>query len=113
MRMPTPSIWSSVPPTRNLIAGRTVSKKVQAPMRLRHTQTDDEIRLQVVGDLLGSKCQCLEHYWYRYVQPQHRSIIVDLTATSQVDAEAMQAIDLLIREASQLGQTVQVLQSDP
>jgi anti-anti-sigma factor len=67
-------------------------------MKLKHEMTGQRLTVWLKGEIEGSRCQCLEHFWDRHVDKAgYKEAIIDMTEVELIDALGIAKMVTLLR----------------
>ncbi len=81
-------------------------------MKLSYANTARGVRLSLAGEVDGSRCACLEHFWQRRAAGTFDEIEVDLHAVDALDGAAVATLVNLFRASLAAGARV-ILEAPP
>jgi ABC-type transporter Mla MlaB component len=81
-------------------------------MKIRHQIVDNRAQVWIAGEVAGSRCDCLAHFWDRHLPDDVAELKVDLTHVDEMDAQGVAVFVELLRRHLRGGTRV-AIQSPP
>lgn len=78
-------------------------------MKLSHHTADGHLTVFVTGEVNGSSCNCLEHFWERHVDAAVEAVRLDISGVTEIDAEGARVMVRLLRRSAAAGAVVRVV----
>ena len=75
-------------------------------MKLSHVTDSERIAVTISGEIDGSSCTCLEHFWDRFVSEPGARVRIDMAAVDDIDSEGVAQMVTLVRRNLADGCTV-------
>lgn len=67
-------------------------------MKLKHELANRQLKVQLRGDIEGSRCACLEHFWDRHVDKEgYDHALFDMSEVDSIDAVGIAKIVSLLK----------------